>query len=119
MNTRADIISDPDDPYASLLMCADCSRPLRGQNPYIKHCHCDDAEYRRQMGYFWVDCGPNDGIAADGPNFEHAYATAQLAADASNEGVRVLNDGALHIILTNNPDAEGHEFGIVDPEAWQ
>lgn len=72
--------------------------------------------------YFYADCGRNDFYTSDGkmiegPNERHAFATAQLAANASNEGVRVMNPPhSTELVLTNDPEAKGTELAIVDPD---
>lgn len=41
----------------------------------------------------------------------------QEGIQASNEGVRVMNPPhSTDIVLTNDPDAPGHELAIVDPD---
>lgn len=72
--------------------------------------------------YFSANCGPNDftteaGQYTEGPNERHAYQLAQRIANITNEGVRVMNPPhSTELVITNDPDAPGHELAIVDPD---
>lgn len=81
-----------------------------------------ETEPEPQPKYFSADCGRNDfyisdGKMIEGPNERHAYQLAQRIANITNEGVRVMNPPhSAELVITNDPDAPGHELAIVDPD---